>query len=215
MAAQQQNPKPAGAENRNGDGVIGTDDILRALGPAAAVLPLGAGLSAASNMSPVTVASPAISSNPTFSPAAPWSTAGSGLSAPAVNPVTTGTSVSGLLTDNNVSGRPDNVASRSAYAPSPGATSTASHLAGAQPAGGAATSGTTTGSATAGAPGAGMPMMPMMPMGGAGGAAGGSQRDPVTSKLTPEQRELMGLPTVAESVAGGTIAQRGVDGEQR
>ena len=58
-------------------------------------------------------------------------------------------------------------------------------------------------------------MMPMMPMGGAGGAAGGSQRDPVTSKLTPEQRELMGLPTVAAAVAGGTIAQRGVDGEHR
>ena len=220
MAAQQQNTKPAGEQNRNGDGVIGTDDILKALGPAAAAaaaLPLGAaGLSAGSNMSPVTVASPAISPNPTFLPAAPWSPAGSGsgLSAPAINPVTTGTSVSGLLTDNNVSGRPDNVASRSAYAPNPGATSTASHLAGAQSGGGSAASGTATGSATAGAPGAGMPMMPMMPMGGAGGAAGGSQRDPVTAKLTPEQQELMGLPTVAASVAGGTIAQRGVAGER-
>lgn len=58
-----------------------------------------------------------------------------------------------------------------------------------------------------------MPMVPMMPMSGSGGA-NGSKRDPVTAKLTPEQQELMGLPTVAESVAGGTIAQRGVGGEQ-
>ena len=56
-----------------------------------------------------------------------------------------------------------------------------------------------------------MPMMPMMPVAGAGTGANQNQRDPVTAKLTPEQQELMGLPTIAESVASGTIAQRGID----
>ncbi len=212
MAAQQPNTKPAGQGSPNGDGVIGTDDILRALGPAAAAaaLPLGAaGLGAAASFAPVTVAAPATS------PSAPWSSTSPAPNlsvAPAVNPVTTGTSIAGLVTDNNVTGRPDNVASRSAFAPNPGATATASHLAGAQVGGGAAAGGTTTGSAgAAGVPGAGMPMMPMMPIAGTGAGAAQNQRDPVSAKLTPEQQELMGLPTIAESVAGGTIAQRGVD----
>ena len=159
----------------------------------------------------VTSASPAITpavTTPTYSPAAPWSTASLAGTAP-TNPVTTGTSISGLSTDSNVTGRPDNVAARNAFtATATGSATSPSHLSGTQ-AGGAAGSAGAAGAATAGAPVGGMPMMGGPMMGGPGGGNGGaSQRDAVKANPDSDQWLLTGGPTVDAAVAGGTIAQR-------
>jgi len=191
------------------------DDIARLLtdaAPGAAIvggLPLGPnGLGGAPTF---TSASPAITpaaTTPTYSPAAPWNTTSLAGTAP-LNPVTTGTSISGLSTDNNVTGRPDNVAARTAYTPAGTATATGSHLSGTQ-AGVAAGSAGAAGAATAGAPVGGMPMMggPMMGGPGGGGNGGAAHREPVTAKPGSDGWLLTGGPAMDAAVDGGTIAQR-------
>ena len=152
--------------------------------------------------SSATVAAPAITPvatpEPTFTPL--------GLTgAPAANPVvsqpiTTGTSLTGLETTSNVSGRPDGAAARTATSP-------ATNLSGAiadQASGRAPAAGVGTG--MGGVP----PMMgPMMGgMNGMGGA--GKDREPVTATMTPDQVRLLGLEAVGEAVPGGTIARKDV-----
>lgn len=129
---------------------------------------------------------------------------GGGLSsAPGLNPVitppVTGTSLSGLVTDSNVTGRADGAAPRTAMSPS------ATHLA-AGSAEQARATGTTAGGTGVGAPGMVPPMLGG-PMGG-GAGNGGQKRDPVTAKMTEDQIKLLGLETIGEAVPGGTIAQR-------
>lgn len=150
-------------------------------------------------------------SPPLFTPAAAPTPAqafaplGSGLSGltpanPVVaQPIVTGNSISGLTTDNNVTGRPDGAAPRTATSPT--------HLAGAAAANAVAAGDAAQQRTVGHGPGM-MPMIPMVP-GAAGAAGGGKDRDPVTAALTPDQAELMGLETRAEAVPGGTIARKG------
>jgi hypothetical protein len=51
------------------------------------------------------------------------------------------------------------------------------------------------------------PMMPPMMPGGMGGS-GAAGRATKVLKYSPEQTELLGHPTIAEAVKGGTIAQK-------
>lgn len=157
---------------------------------------------------PTTVAAPAIApatlpEPETYSPATPWNTGLSGLAAvnPVVSqPVTTGTSLTGLTTDSNVTGRADGAAPRTATSPAP------THLAGAAAANAAANP-----AATAAHPGAGMGGTPIMggPM-GAGGMGGGGGKDREQVKATPgsDHFVLTGEAARSEAVPGGTIAQK-------
>ena len=152
-----------------------------------------------------TVAAPAITPlnppPPTFTPLS----LGSSLSGlvpvnPVVaQPVVTGTSTAGLITDNNVSGRPDGATARTATSPGP-----ATNLSG------ASADQTTARPAATGA-GTGMGGVPMMGpmMGGMNGMGGaGKDRDPVTAAMTPDQVRLLGLEAIGEAVPGGTIARK-------
>ena len=154
-----------------------------------------------------TVAAPAMTPlNPTGSTFTPLSP-GSSLSGlvpvnPVVaQPVVTGTSTAGLITDNNVSGRPDGATARTATSPGP-----ATNLSG------ASADQTTARPAATGA-GTGMGGVPMMGpmMGGMNGMGGaGKDRDPVTAAMTPDQVRLLGLEAIGEAVPGGTIARKDV-----
>lgn len=151
-----------------------------------------------------TVAAPAITPlnpPPTFTPLSPGSSL-SGLTQvnPVVaQPVVTGTSTAGLITDNNVSGRPDGATARTAT--SPGAATNLSGAVADQATARPAAAGAGTG--VGGVP----PMMGPM-MGGMGGASGGKDREPVTATMTPDQAKLLGLEAVGEAVPGGTIARK-------
>ncbi|MFA5710746.1 hypothetical protein [Mycolicibacterium sp.] len=111
----------------------------------------------------------------------------------------TGTSTPGLATDSNVTGRAD--APRGAFSPptnlSAGGTEQATGTA--RP-----------GGETAARPmGGGVPMAPMM--GGMGSGGGGAPKKDGEEQIrvySPETAELHGEQTRAESVRGGTIAQR-------
>ena len=148
-----------------------------------------------------TVAAPAITPaaapEPTFTPLG--LTGAAAVNPVVAQPITTGTSLTGLETTSNVSGRPDGATARTATSPGP-----ATNLSG------ASADQSTARPAAAGA-GTGMggaqPMMGPM-MGGMGGAGGGKDREPVTATMTPEQARLMGLEAIAEAVPGGTIARK-------
>jgi hypothetical protein len=151
-----------------------------------------------------TVAAPAITpmnQPPTFTPLSPGSSL-SGLTPvnPVVaQPVVTGTSTAGLITDNNVSGRPDGATARTATSPAP-----STNLSGAivdQASGRAPAAGVGTG--MGGIP----PMMGPM-MGGLGGSGAAKDREPVTATMTPDQARLLGLEAIGEAVPGGTIARK-------
>lgn len=195
MAAPQQQQKPA----ENPFGSAGEPiDLAALLGPAAMGALAGAGaapgLSSAISSPAITPLNPTV--GPTFTPLGP---VGSLTPAPVVNPIVTGTSVSGLTTDSNVTGRADGTAARTATSPSP-----ATGLSGAH---------TDQATARPGGMGTGMgmgaPMMPMSPMmGGMGGGGAGKDREMVTATMTPEQAKLLGLETIGEAVPGGTIARK-------
>jgi hypothetical protein len=197
MAAPMQQQKPAEnpfAKSDNYD----PNALLASL----AAAPLAAtGLAGAS---PATYAAPAITPlNPastSFSPATLWNTPGGSLTpAPALNPIVTGTSVSGLTTDSNVTGRADGATPRTATSPSP-----ATNLSGAS---GAETAATRAGAGTGA--GMGAPMVPMSPMmGGMGNSGASKDREMVNATMTPEQAKLLGLETIGEAVPGGTIARK-------
>lgn len=198
MAPTAQQPKPA----TNSGVDQGLLDLVNALDAAAA--PAGAALisPSLSSASPSSTmfSSPSVSS-PGISPITP----SPALSAtPAINPIVTGTSTAGLVTDTNVTGRPDNAPPRTATSP-------ASHLAGATAAAAAEPAGA--GARGAAGTGAGAPMMPMMPpmMGGPGMGGAGKERETVKAEQSSEEFLLTGGPAVAEAVPGGTIAQRRED----
>lgn len=192
---QQQPQKPNPSANSD------NYDPNALLASLAAAAPMGAlaGVGAAPSMSN-TYASPAITplnpTGPTFTPLNP---VGSLTPAPALNPVVTGTSVSGLTTTNNVTGLADGATTRTATSPSPATNLSGAH---ADQTAAARPGGMGTGA------GMGAPMMPMgMPMnGGMGGA--GKDREMVTATMTPEQARLLGLETIGEAVPGGTIARK-------
>lgn len=210
-------PSLSPPQQRPAERPFGTDDLATAMAsgdPTAILAALGAPRS-------TTVAAPAITpaSVPGLVPAPEPSYTGinvpgatGSFTAPAANAMFnptggTGTSVSGLETSTNVSGRPDNAVARTATSP-------ASHLSAATASQAAAPGGTN------GQPGigsaAGAPMVPMM--GGMGGGAGhpnGDKRDPVTAKLTDDQIELLGLQTTGEAVQGGTINRNDGDGDDK
>lgn len=125
----------------------------------------------------------------------------------AQNPVTSGTSQTGLHTSSDVTGRSTPTAG--AFSPTPGGAST--HTS----AGGSGNTAQQAAQQQAGQRGSGMPMMPMSPMmGGAapasgGGGKGSGETDPtkILRRLSEEQRLLTGQDTLGEAVRGGTIAQ--------
>jgi hypothetical protein len=194
MAAPQQQ-KPAESPFGSAGEPI---DLAALLGPAAMGALAGAGTSPAMSS---TYASPAITpltpAGPTFTPLNPT---GSLAPAPVLNPIVTGTSVSGLTTDSNVSGRADGATPRTATSPGPATGLSGAHAdqnATGRP-----------GGMGAGA-GMGAPMMPMSPMmGGMGNGGAGKDREMVTATMTPEQVKLLGLETIGEAVPGGTIARK-------
>lgn len=146
-----------------------------------------------------TVAAPAITPaatpQPTFTPLG--LTGAAAVNPVVAQPITTGTSISGLETSSNVSGRPDGATARTATSP-------ATNLSG-------AIADQTSGRAPAAGVGTGMggvpPMMGPM-MGGMGGSGAGKDREPVTAAMTPDQAQLLGLEAVATAVPGGTIARK-------
>ena len=148
-----------------------------------------------------TVAAPAITPaaapEPTFTPLG--LTGAAAVNPVVAQPITTGTSLTGLETTSNVSGRPDGATARTATSPGP-----ATNLSG------ASADQSTARPAAAGA-GTGMggaqPMMGPM-MSGMGGAGGGKDRATVTATMTPEQARLLGLEAIGEAVPGGTIARK-------
>jgi hypothetical protein len=199
---QQQPPKQNPLAN---SGINDPNALLAALAAAAPAAALaGVGAPAMSS----TIASPALTPlntitppNPTFTPLNPTGLVGASPANPVVQPVVTGTSTAGLTTDNNVTGRPDGAAARTATSPSP-----ASHLA----SGGAETAATRPGGMGTGA-GMGAPMMPMgMPMnGGMNGMGGaGKDREPVTADQNSDFYLLSGGAAIGEAVPGGTIARK-------
>jgi hypothetical protein len=200
---QQQPPKQNPLAN---SGINDPNALLAAL---AAAAPMGAlaGVGGSPPMSSA-IASPALTplntitpSGPTFTPLNPTGLVGASPANPVVQPVVTGTSTAGLTTDNNVTGRPDGAAARTATSPSP-----ASHLA----SGGAETAATRPGGMGTGA-GMGAPMMPMgMPMqGGMNGLGGaGKDREPVTADQNSDFYLLSGGAAIGEAVPGGTIARK-------
>jgi len=118
----------------------------------------------------------------------------------ASQPIVTGTSLTGLETASNVSGRADGTAARTATSPGP-----ASHLSAAgaeQATGRAGAAGTGTGTGMGGVP----PIMggPMGAMSGSGAA----ERKPVTAEANSDKFILDGSAAISEAVPGGTIAQR-------
>ena len=187
MAQQKPDPALTGNDAANNDLV----DLLNSIAPAPVPVPM----SSLSGTTP-SVAVPSLAVPETITPATPWNTPGALSALPPLNPVTTGTSLTGLTTDTNVTGRADGATARSATSP-------ASHL--------SASSGAASANSAAqphAAMGAGMPMMPMggPMMGGPGG--GNAKRDTVKATLTSDQAQLLGLEAVAEAVPGGTIAQK-------
>jgi hypothetical protein len=196
MPQPQQRPPESPFTNAGNPG--GLDALLNAIGATAPAALIGPPLSTTtSHAAPAFLTAP-VAPPPVFTPLNP--AAGGSLSAtPAVNPVVTGTSASGLVTDNNVTGRADGAAPRTATSPT--------HLTGAatDPAAAAAQQR----GVGAGGMGSGMmPMMPMVPGAGAGAPGGGEKRDPVTATMTSDQFLLTGEVARAEAVPGGTIAQR-------
>lgn len=125
-----------------------------------------------------------------------------------VNQTNPGASLTGLRTDDNVTGRPDGVPARSANditTRTAAATATAEQAA---PGAGDA--------ATAGVPGAGVPVTgPMGAIGGPAVGGGGKQSQTVLARMTQEQREMLGLNAIARAVPGGTIAQKRDDDEDQ
>ena len=187
MAQQKPDPALTGNDAANNELV----DLLNSIAPAPVPVPM----SSLSGTTP-SVAVPSLAVPETITPATPWNTPGALSALPPLNPVTTGTSLTGLTTDTNVTGRADGATARSATSP-------ASHL--------SASSGAASANSAAqphAAMGAGMPMMPMggPMMGGPGG--GNAKRDTVKATLTSDQAQLLGLEAVAEAVPGGTIAQK-------
>lgn len=142
----------------------------------------------------------------TVTPSAPTASTPSATSLSAgtvTQPVTSGTSATGLNTATDVTGRPAEQ-QRSAFSVGPetktsGATGTSTN--GASPA-------SATGTRPMG--GSGVPMMPMGGMGGPGGGGGaGKDKDQVTLASGSAESDLMhGRHAAAEAVPGGTIAQR-------
>jgi hypothetical protein len=194
--AQQPQKQPDTAGAAGGD-MSSLYDLINSIAPAAAV---AAPLTFPSLSTPPALSTPGIAPV-TYSPATPWNTPGGSLSAaPAVNPIVTGTSVSGLTTDSNVTGRADGTAPRTATSPG-----SATHLAGAA----GAAAGAEAGAGQRGA--AGMGGTPIMggPIGGMGGGAGtGKEREQVKANQTSDHFVLNGEIARSEAVPGGTIAQK-------
>lgn len=176
------------------DGVFGLDDAARALGPTAVALGGGTTPTPASS-------TPAAAVTPIAPAASAPSTTGLSSSATAnAQPVTSGTSATGLNTSTDVSGRSGEP--RGAFSVGPetktssatgtGTSAAPAHASGTRPMGG------------------GMPMMPMGAMGGPGGAAGGAkEKEQVALASGSAEADLLhGRHTVAEAVPGGTIAQK-------
>ncbi len=185
---------PARRRRDTDDGVIDSPTLSAMLGgvPAAA---LGAAVAAPAihpGLAAVTGAAPAPALNPVGGGGG--GIGGAGGVPPSGGP--TGTSVSGLETAANVTGRP------------PGGIATALS-------GGLVGVASASGTPAAAAAGAGMGGLPgMMPMGGGVGGAGGGvaggkrSTDSGVTQWTADQAEIQGARTRAEAVPGGTIAQR-------
>ena len=119
---------------------------------------------------------------------------------------TTGTSVEGLNTKSDVSGRSTPAATAFSATPAGAETRTSASTGG----GGAGSSGAAQQAARGGMPA--MPMMPHMPMVGAGaggGSHGKGQGERNRIELYPDRETflLRGGDTISEAVPGGTIAQ--------
>lgn len=173
------------------DGILDTGDLAGIIGTP---LTLGGG-STPTHATPAAVVTPSAPASP-----APSAT---GLSASATanaQPVTSGTSATGLHTSTDVTGRSGEP--RSAFSVGPetktsGATGGAS---GSAPA-------TTAGTRPMG--GSGMPMVPMGGMGGPGGGSKDRDQAQTTSAAGSAESDLLhGRHTVSEAVPGGTIAQK-------
>lgn len=206
---QSDKDKEKGKDDPNGKtpGAIDVDDLIRegALPASAAA----ATLTGVGGGNPISTPAPVANTNSTTFRPAGTTIPGVNLGgAPAVNtqnPVTSGTSQTGLHTASDVSGRSTPAAS--AFSPTPSGAETK-------------TSGATGNTAQQGTPltqrgtGTGAPMLPMVPpMGGAaptaGTGKGSGDTDPskILRRLSEEQRLLTGQDTLGEAVRGGTIAQ--------
>lgn len=202
------NTRPENDRERTG---VSLEDLVADGALPASVLALGAGAPlAAASVAPATVAAP-WTAPATVTPAPAISYPGlSGLSGaaatpPPVNPTVTGTSIQGLQTSTDVSGRSE--PPRTAFAPAPGAgAGTATHLAG----GGIGGPGAAGAASTMAGTGVGTPMIPPMmggPMCGGGAAGRHGERDQIL-QYTPDEAVAHGMHAVAEAVPGGTVAQR-------
>lgn len=214
----QQQAKGDGKNDKHSlatDGILGEDDIAGLTGAGTGLaLGLGGGSPVAESPSPApAVQQPGTTFRPSGTPIT-GTTAG-GTPVPSQPSPTTGTSVEGLNTRSDVSGRSE--PAKTAFSATPaGAATTTSAATGGSGAGGQ-------GAAQQGARG-GMPAMPMMPHMGAvgapaaaGGGQGGKERSPITAYRDEQMFYFHGGDTRGEAVPGGTIAQNrpGRDADSR
>lgn len=202
QATQPQQGKQDGKDGKHSlaaDGVLSTDDIARMIGENTGPALTTAYAPGAS--SPISAANGITTQyRPSGTPIQGTTAGGTSVQTPPAP--NTGTSVEGLNTKSDISGRSE--PARTAFTATP---------AGAETRTSADHTGQGQGTAGQGRPGAGMPMgAPMAPMmGGPLSSPAASnpkgERTPVTAYPDKETYHLHGGDTISESVPGGTIAQ--------